>query len=245
MKALIPLLALTVAYLGLTAKVTAAVDPISFGSRVGNTYTASWSGSTAIPDNDLSGLAFALNFSDPSANRISGLAVSFTIHGGWNGDLYAYLSHGDSLVILLNRIGRSSATPDGSGTSGFDLNAFTLSSAPQLPDVHAATGTTATPLAGNYAPDGRRILPTADAPTFDSAARDATFTTFLDSDPNGDWTLFFADVGPGNPFTLTDLRIVAEVPEPVTWALIAFVTLFGGTQLLRFLRRRNAGLNTR
>lgn len=238
MKALIPLLALAIAFPDLTAKVLAAVDPISFGSRAGDTYTATWSGSTAIPDNNLSGVAFSLNFNDPSENRISGLTVSFAIQGGWNGDMYAYLSHGDGQVVLLNRIGRSSATPDGSGTSGFDLNTFTLSSAPLLTDVHTAAGTTGAPLAGTYAPDGRKILPTADAPTFDGATRDATFTALLGSNPNGDWTLFFADVGPGSPFTLTDFRIVAEVPEPVTWALLAFATVFGFVHVVRLCRRR-------
>ena len=242
MKTLIKLLALAFAFTGGTANIVAAVD---FGSRVGDTYTATWSGSAAIPDNNLSGVAFSLNFNDSSVSQISGMTVSFAITGGWNGDMYAYLSHGDGQVVLLNRIGRSLATPDGSGTSGFDLNTFALSSAPLLTDVHAAAGTTAAPLVGTYAPDGRKILPTADAPTFDGAARDATFTTLLGSDPNGNWTLFFADVGPGNPFTLTEFRIVAEVPEPVTWGLLAFATIFGGGQLLRLARQRFAAARVR
>ena len=216
----------------------AAVDA-TFGGLSGNSYTASWTGSRAILDNNLSGMSFNLDFNHAGAAPITGMSVSFTINGGWNGDMYAYLTHGSDVVVLLNRIGRDTGSPDGSGTSGFNLNNFTLSSA-AVTDVHAAPGTTGDPLVGTYAPDGRFILPTEGAASFHNAPRDATFQTVLGDDPNGSWMLFFADAGQLNMGTLTDFRVVVEVPEPVTWALIGFGALFGTVQLVRYYRGRLA-----
>ncbi len=144
-------------------------------------------------------------------------------------------------MVLVNRMGRGAATPDGSATSGFST--FTLDSTVSLlTDAHAAAGTAGAALSGSYAPDGRYILPTASGATFDGPTRDATFATLLGSDPNGNWTLFFADAAAGgSQATLTSFTVVATVPEPVTWALMVFGTGFGAVQLGRYYRRRLAG----
>ncbi len=214
-----------------------ALAAVNFGARSGDNYTASWTGSQAIPDNNPSGVSFALNFGDSGVGTITSLTLSFTISGGYNGDLYAYLSHGDGLVVLMNRIGRSDINPAGSGTSGFNSGSFTIGSA-HSSDVHLASGTTGQPLTGNYAPDGRDIPFDSSGWTFDNAPRTATFSTLLGDDPNGNWTLFFSDVAVFATGTLTGWELIVAVPEPTTWALIAFGTVFGVVQLVRHFRRR-------
>src|ERR1035441_7065048 len=66
---------------------------------------------------------------------ISDVSVNLNISGGYNGDLYAYLSYGGVLVPLLNRVGVT-ATGGGNsfgyGDAGFNV---TLSSA-GANDVH-------------------------------------------------------------------------------------------------------------
>jgi hypothetical protein len=233
MNTIIKLLAVAAAVLGPTGHTRAAVD---FGAPIGNTYTAAWTGTQAIADNNGSGVSFGLNFDDAFAERITSLSVSFTISGGYNGDLYAYLSHGDGLVVLLNRIGRTASDPDGSDTSGFST--FVLNSA-AVTDVHAATGTAGSPLTGTFAPDGRNILPSSSGVAFDAASRDATFSTLTMDNPNGSWTLFFADVSPGFSGTLTEWSVSVEaVPEPVTLSLGGFALLFGGVQFWRWRQQR-------
>src|ERR1044071_4139758 len=65
--------------------------------------TFSWTGSQVVPDNNASGLAFTFNVPG-SPLMITDVSVNLNIAGGWNGDLYAYLSHGSGFVVLLNRI---------------------------------------------------------------------------------------------------------------------------------------------
>src|ERR1035438_7189056 len=60
---------------------------------------------------------------------ISDISVNLNISGGYNGDLYAYLSYGGVLVPLLNRVGvtgTGGGDAFGYGETGFNV---TLSSA--------------------------------------------------------------------------------------------------------------------
>ena len=65
---------------------------------------------------------------------------------------------------------------------------------------------------------------------------------FVGGNPNTTWTLFFADNSPGAQTTLKswilDITPLTPVPEPITWAMISFGTVFGGLQLRRYLRSR-------
>ena len=85
MKPTIKLLTLALAVLGASSNAGAAV---SFGALDGLTYTAS-SGplSQLIPDNNLSGVSYSLNFAQVGAALITGMSVSFTTSGGNNGDM--------------------------------------------------------------------------------------------------------------------------------------------------------------
>src|ERR1017187_7746356 len=87
----------------------------------GGHYAASWSGpAQGIPDNDLSGVAFALDFA-ATGLHITDISVSIVTSSGWNGDLYAYLSHGSDYAVLLNRVGAVCNGADGYSTSGLNI----------------------------------------------------------------------------------------------------------------------------
>lgn len=178
----------------------------------------SWSGTGAIPDNDPTGLAFSFNLSG-SAAPIANVTVSLDLAGGWNGDLYAYLSHGSGFSVLLDRVGMSSSNPDGYGNAGMDI---TLSGAVNT-DIHAYQ--TLGPsydgsgqLTGTWGADGRTVSPLGPPASFDAAPRNATLASFNGLDANGGWTIFFADLSPGDVMALSGFSVsvttTASVPEP-------------------------------
>jgi subtilisin-like proprotein convertase family protein len=216
MKTLLHPTALAAALLAL-AVTTAPATPVD------NTLTQTFSGNATIPDNNASGLAFSFNFSAPAPVVISGLTIDLNLVGGWNGDLYAYLSHGSSLAVLLNRIGRTASNPDGSGTSGMTVEFSDLYS----PDIHNFAGGV---LTGNFAADGRNVNPLT---ALDTDARTASLGNFLGADPNGSWTLFFADLSPAAVATVQSwtVSVGTTVPEPAT------ATLLGAAVLLGLIRR--------
>jgi hypothetical protein len=69
-------------------------------------YSNSWTVNQAIPDSNPVGWTDTrtVNYFG-EGYTISDLRVTFTINNGHNGDLYAYLVHGDAMVVLLNRVG--------------------------------------------------------------------------------------------------------------------------------------------
>ena len=193
--------------------------------------TFSWSGSQVIPDNNASGVAYSFNFvGGPLV--VTNVSVSLNIAGGWDGDLYAYLSHGSGFSVLLNRIGSTSGNSGGSGVSGMNV----LLSDSYAIDIHTATNN---PLTGNFAPDGRNVSPFT---ALNTDPRTALLSSFNGIDPNGSWTLFFADVSPLAISTIQSwsVNIGATVPEPGSLALVALA----GTVLLarRFARKTSAAL---
>jgi subtilisin-like proprotein convertase family protein len=183
------------------------------------TISYSWSGSQTIPDNNASGLAYSFNISAGSPLIVTNVTVDLTIAGGWNGDLYAYLSHGSGFSVLLNRLGSTAANPGGSGVSGLNVE---LSDS-YLTDIHTFTGN---PLTGNFAPDGRNVNPFA---TLDTDPRTALLGNFVGLDPNGTWTLFFADLSPLAASTVQSwtVNVGVTVPEPGSLSLLALAILLG------------------
>jgi subtilisin-like proprotein convertase family protein len=189
------------------AAILLAITPRA--SALVNTF--SWSGSQLIPDNNANGVAFTFNFAGgPLA--ITNVTVNLNIAGGWNGDLYAYLSHGSGFSVLLNRIGSTSGNPGGSGVSGMNV----LLSDSYATDIHTALNN---PLTGNFAPDGRNVNPFT---ALNTDPRTALLSSFNGLDPNGTWTLFFADVSPLAASTLQSwsVNIGVTVPEPGSFTLI-------------------------
>ena len=192
-----------------------------------------YSGSpVAITDNDASGVAFSFSLSDPAVS-ITALTVTLNVSGGYNGDLYAYLSHGSGFAVLLNRVGVGVST-SGSSANGYANTGFAVtfdasaSANVHFYQNHSPSFNGSGQLTGTWQPDGRGIDPGSTASAFD-ASGSANFSTFTGLNPNGSWTLLIADVSAGSISTLNDftVSVSAIVPEPVNVALGVFALLAG------------------
>jgi len=188
-------------------------------TRAGIIYSAT---SGNIPDGSVVGWSATATASSylPS---ISSISVNLNVSGGYNGDLYAYLSYGGVLVPLLNRVGVTSGNGFGYGHTGFDV---TLSSA-GANDVHFYGNYSPSfngngQLTGTWQPDGRNIDPQSAPTAFDSASR-VSFGSYNGMNPNGTWTLFLADLSAGAQSQLVNWSLdITAVPEPVNVALAVF-----------------------
>jgi subtilisin-like proprotein convertase family protein len=182
-----------------------------------------------IPDSPAGGVAYSLGFDDTGL-QISSITVTLSISGGYDGDLYASLAHGSGYAVLLNRVGGSVGNPYGSGSSGFSI---TLNMG-LLNGIHNASGTPGQPITGSdFSADGRV--------NYTDAGRDTAHTldAFNQVDPQGTWTLFFADLSPGSVSTLNAWSLdITTVPEPVNAALGCLGGIFLLVTLLRSLIRR-------
>jgi subtilisin-like proprotein convertase family protein len=190
------------------------------------TTVHSFSANSLVPDYSLAGLADTRQVVT-QVTSITGLQVEVEMSGGWNGDVYAYLSHSSGFCVLLNRPGRSVAAPDGSASSGFSIT---------FDDAAAADIHTAIPGAGFasglFQPDARNTDPLS---ALNTSPRSAFLNSFAGLDGNGGWTLFVADVATGEQSTLTGWTLtITGVPEPSTLLLSAAA---GGMLCLRRKRR--------
>jgi len=186
----------------------------------------SYSVGLAIPDNDPTGLAVTESFSAPGIFSISQLTVSLNITGGANGDFYAYLQHGSGVSVLLNRVGRDSGNSIGYANPGMNV---TFDDTAVNGDIHTYQLTLnpgVSQLTGTWQPDGRTIDPSL---SLTSSPRTAPLSGFNGLDPNGNWTLFVADLDPGGIGTLQSFSLdVTGIPEPRTIWLLAL----GGISLV-------------
>jgi hypothetical protein len=173
-----------------------------------------------IPDGSPVGSAGAATVSG-YLPTISDISVTLNISGGYNGDLYGYLSYDGKLLPLLNRVGMGTgSTSDptyyfGYGDAGF--NNVTLADSGSV-NIHNYGGNGVP--TGTYAPDSGGL----------------TFAgTFGGLNPNGTWTLFLADLSSGggqSQLTGWSLDITA-VPEPANVAL----GIFAGIVVLVIIAR--------
>ena len=185
---------------------SAALSNFSNGGS-GTLYTGSGSSlNQVIPDNTPAGVAYSLNFGTAGLS-ISDINVSFQTSGGYNGDIYAYLSHGSQIAVLLNQI-------TGTAANGSGFNITLTEGTGQT--IQTASGTAGAILSGSYT-------------AYDN------LSTFNSTDPNGAWTIFFADLSAGDTSTLTGFSIgITAVPEPVNVALAIFGGLLGIFGLYRW-----------
>ncbi len=140
-----------------------------------------------VPDNDLSGVVTPISTAATSLGSLAKVTVGLNTTGGWNGDMYAYLSHDSVLTTLVNRPGRTASTPDGYSSTGMTL---VLDDAAAT-DVHLASGG----LTGTFQPDGRAVAPSA---SLDTTPRTQTLAQFNTTITGGTWNLFMADAAGGN-----------------------------------------------
>jgi len=189
-------------------------------------FNSGFANGGVIPAGNSTGWSDSRTLSGIVDHSITDIQVKLNISGGFNGDLYGYLSHDGVLVPLLNRVGVT-ATGGGSsfgyGDAGFNV---TLSSSGTY-DIHFygahSPSFSGGQLTGVWQPDGRNIDPLSPPASFDSAGR-ISFSAFTGQDPNDTWTLFFADMvsgGDGPQLMSWELDITA-IPEPVNVALAIF-----------------------
>ena len=184
-----------------------------------STYTSGFANSGVIPDGNPNGWTDTHAVSIPEAG-ITDVNVRLTLTGGYNGDLYGYLVFNTGFAVLLNRVG----TGTGSGaqfTYGFSTAGFNNV---RLDDQsgNGSIHTVQNPLAnGTYTSDG------------------GTLASFNNLDPNGNWTIFLADLSTGDQSTLTSWSLeITAVPEPVPVALGVFAGLLGTAGMITHLQKR-------
>jgi subtilisin-like proprotein convertase family protein len=203
--------------------------------RADMTNSVSTSPNTVIPDGNPVGLVSTLNLTGMTGVA-SNITVALNITGGFNGDLYAYLvSPTGGFVVLLNRVGLSSTNAFGAGDTGFNIS-LNAAFANNIHDYQSVSGYTSLlngsgQITGNWQPDQRTISP-ASAPSLFDTAPDGSgnLSSLYDSDPNGLWTLYVADLTGGGQSTLVSWGLtVVTVPEPQTWTLLGggLVALWG------------------
>ena len=117
--------AVLLALLAMTAASRAATYTFNFSSGFANAGTILDGNATGWSDTrTLSGIADA---------SIVDLNVSLNIAGGFNGDLYVYLTHDSGFSVLLNRVGRTAANAFGYSNAGLNV---TFDDAASNGDVH-------------------------------------------------------------------------------------------------------------
>lgn len=182
----------------------------------GNVNGSGTSLNLAIPDGNPNGLFTTIAVSGAAAT-LTHVNVTLNISGGYNGDLYGYLSYNGTLVTLLNRVGTGGGDPFGYSTAGFSNITLSDGSAMNIHDVANPVSSPTT-----YNPDG------------------GSLAGFNGGNPNGTWTVFFADLSGGAVSTLNGWSLdLTAVPEPVNAALVLSGGLLGLLSLGRWgLKRR-------
>ena len=169
--------------------------------------------------------------------HITSLQVQLHITGDFNGDLYCYLQHASGLTVLLNRAGRTATNPNGYNDYGFNV---TFADSANSNDVHlyrqVTTPPKGLPLTGTWQPDARYVDPTQ---VEDTSLRSTFLSQFNGLSPQGQWTLFVADMGVyGSTNVLNSWSLeftgTPVVQPPLTWtnpAPITYGTPLGAAQL--------------
>lgn len=198
-----------------------------------NSYTGS---SALIPDGNPVGVMQQFNVSGLSGT-VTNLQVALDITGGFNGDLYAYLvSPQGQMAVLLNRVGLDGSNPFGYSDAGFNITLDGLT----VNNIHSYgisySVNVSGQVTGTWGADGRNIDPQSLGSVFDAANISGNLGLLQNTDPNGTWTLFVADLGAGGGTANLSKVVfsIITVPEPKTWVLFG-----GGLALFGLLRRRN------
>jgi hypothetical protein len=195
----------------------------------------------AVPDGLLSGQNDTRTVSIPYT-RITDVNVRLELVGtgpAFNGDYYVTLVHeSGARAVLLNRPGRKGTFDLGYPDNGF---AITLDDQAER-DIHLyrdhVVPELEAPITGTWQPDARTALP---GEVTHLSERDGWLSVFNGLDPNGAWTLFFADVEAGGTGTLKSWALeITAVPEPIH-ALPAALGL-GALAMVRRAARRGKHL---
>lgn len=209
-------------------------------ARAQSNYIYNFTENQAVPAGSPVGVSFTTNLTGMSMGgimSISNVTVNLNITGGYNGNLYAYLAGPDgAFAVLLNRTGMSSSNSFGSPNSGFNI---TLNDQSNSGNIHNYQSDSPSyngsgQLTGTWAADGENIDPNSAPSAFDSATDTAGLLSFAGGNPDGQWTLFLADLASGPQSTIVSWSLnITTVPEP---ASLSFVML-NGVGLLLLLKK--------
>ncbi len=191
------------------------------------TFSGSWNtgfiAGTTVPDGSAVGWSDVRSLAIPADHVVTDVNVSISLTGGWNGDLYAFLSHPNagSVAVLLNRPGRTAGNALGYSDAALTI---TLDDAAANGDIHtyqSASGYTALITNGSaWQPDGRSASPFTVNGTEPRPAMLSTFNGMAPS--NTGWTLFIADLASGDQHTIANwgLTVTTVIPEHGSVVLI-------------------------
>ena len=178
----------------------------------------------AVPDNDPTGLQNTQTLSgfNPKIDYIEAYLKLSGSPNAFSGDYYVTLvGPNGGFSVLLNRAGRTLSAPLGYGDNGFDIT-FSVGA----PDAHLYQNNSPVfdaqfRLTGTWDADGRNVDPDL---VLDTDSRTAGLDVFNGLTPNGNWTLFVADMNQNGTVMLDSwgLNINTVVPEPASAMLVVF-----------------------
>lgn len=208
---------------------TAALYDFSFNSGFEN--------SGNIPDGNVNPWSDTRGIGGIAETSIASVRVRVEIAGGYNGDLYGYLSYNTVLVPLVNRVGVGTGNAFGYDNAGFSVT-FSDAASENFHFYQTVSGWDITGGAA-WKPDGRAISPLSSPEAFDAPGT-VTLASFGGMNPNGNWTLVFADVskGGGQAAVMSWGLEIEAVPEPVNVALGVFAGLAAVACGARWWRQR-------
>jgi hypothetical protein len=203
----------------------------------------SYAPALAIPDNTPAGVSDVQMVSGSQITNIEDLNVDIfvqAVSGGWNGDIYATLTHSSGFSVLMNRVGRRAASTVGYSDDGMDVilddQAPDINSLPA--DIHryrfvlfgndTTTLPTGVPLGQGgtpnlWQPDARNTPPSS---VLDTDPRTAFLSAFNGLDANGTWTLFVSDNAAGDTHRLATWSLhITGTPEPASLILLGLAGL--------------------
>jgi subtilisin-like proprotein convertase family protein len=189
-----------------------------------------------VPDNDPTGRqnTQTLNGLGSTMDYIQVYLRMSASPDAFNGDYYVTLiGPNGGFSVLLNRAGRTLSAPLGYSDNGFDIT-FSVGA----PDAHLYQNSSPEfdgqfGLTGIWDADGRNVDPDL---VLDTDSRTAGLDVFNGLNPNGNWTLFIADMNQYGTVTLDSWGLnITAVPEPSTVLLLAIV---GGVAWLLRLKQR-------
>lgn len=229
------LIVLAAAVAGATPAFGQMVESFEFVNGVGGVI---FNNGGIVPDASPVGWSDTRTVSTPGT-QILDVDVILNFSGGYNGDLYGYLSGpGGGFSVLFNRVGRTEDDPFGYGDSGLNLTLDDDAAG----DIHSYRASILTlndsgQLTGRWQPDGRNGDP---ASVTDQMARTAFLSSFVDLNPNGNWTLFIADLSAGETTQVESWGLqISAVPEPAEVGMAIGVAL-GAFALWRKRRSKAA-----
>jgi subtilisin-like proprotein convertase family protein len=211
-------------------------------------FSANYTVNRAVPDGGFIGISDTRVVST-ALHSVTNVRVRLKISGTYNGDLFCYVTHGSGYSVLLNRVGRTANSAFGYEDPGMEVT-FEDGATNDVHDYRlTVTGNHSIPLGtnlmGNWVADGRTNRPSE---VLDTDARPALLSGFTGLDPNGNWTVFVADVGAGDSHTLVswglEISGTEEPPGPTVATINGQVKLqayLGSSRMVRFIASAVAG----